>query len=111
VVEQIVFGLASKSTLGYLLLGLINTGHREVFAGDESEYHIDVWRQASLAKYEMKANNLMRWYVDESKGHDDRLVSLALCCWAADLAAAPAEDAVVRPQLVGYETGWFGQRW
>jgi hypothetical protein len=65
----------------------------------------------SLAKYEMRANQLLRWYVEESEGHDDRVVSLALCCWAADLAAAPAEDAVVRPRPVGYETGWYGRRW
>jgi hypothetical protein len=111
VVEQFVFGPKSKSDLGYLMLGMVNTSRCTVFAGDGSEDHQDFWRQAALAKYEMKANNLMRWYVEESEGHDDRLVSLALCCWAADLAAAPAEDAVVRPRPVGYETGWYGRRW
>jgi hypothetical protein len=111
VVEQFVFGPASKSKLGYLLLGMINTGRCTVFAGDGSEDHIDFWRQAALAQYEMRANNLMRWYVAESEGHDDRLMSLALCCWAADLAAAPAEDAVVRARPVYYETGWYGRRW
>jgi hypothetical protein len=111
VVEQFSFGPKSKSDLGYLMLGMVNTGRCTVFAGDGSEDYRDFWRQAALAKYEMKANNLMRWYVEESEGHDDRVVSLALCCWAADLAAAPAEDAVVRARPVGYETGWYGQRW
>jgi hypothetical protein len=111
VVEQFVFGAASKSKLGYLMLGMVNTGRCRMFAADGSEDYIDFWKQASLAKYEMRANQLMRWYVEESEGHDDRLMSLALCCWAADLAAAPAEDAVVRPRPVGYETGWYGRRW
>ncbi len=52
----------------------------------------------------------MRWYVAESLGHDDYLTSLALCCCAADMAAVPAEDAVVRPRSIDYETGWYGGR-
>ena len=90
---------------------MINTGRCNVSAGAGSDADREVWPQADRAKYEMRSHEQRRWYVAESESHDDRIVRLALCCWAADLAAAPAEDAVVPAQQLGYETGWYGRRW
>jgi hypothetical protein len=50
----------------------------------------------------MRANEQMSFYVPEAAGHDDFLVSLALCAHAASAAPAPAADAVVRARTIGY---------
>jgi len=42
------------------------------------------------------------WYAPAHEGRDDFLVSLALCCAAAQGAARPTADAVVRPRRVEY---------
>lgn len=102
VVEQFTFTAPSKSRLGFLLLGMINTGRCTVYARDESEDARAFWREVELARYEMRAHEQMRWDVPESEGHDDYLSSLALCCEAADLAAAPAEDLVIRARPLEY---------
>jgi hypothetical protein len=98
VVEQFAFSAPAKSRLGFLLLGMINTGRCRLYAGDGSEEYREFWHQVERARYEMRANEQLRWHVPEAEGHDDFLTSLALCCWAADLAAAPGESAVVRPR-------------
>jgi hypothetical protein len=41
--------------------------------------------------------------VPVTEGHDDYLVSLALCCHAADGSAPPAADAVVRARPISYD--------
>jgi hypothetical protein len=57
IAEQLAFGPASKSKLGYLLLGMVNTGRCKVFGGDGSEDYTDFWKHASLTKYEMKPHS------------------------------------------------------
>ena len=46
-----------------------------------------IWSQAELARAEYLANKTMRWYVAESDGHDDYLVSLALTVRAVEVGA------------------------
>jgi hypothetical protein len=82
---------------------MINTGRCTVYAPDGSEDARALWREVELARYEMRANQAITWFVPESDGHDDYLVSLALCCHAADLAAVPAADAVVRARPISYD--------
>ena len=103
VVEQFVFTAPSKSRLGFLLLGMINTGRCTVYAPDGSEDARALWREVELARYEMRANEVLRFFVDPSDGHDDYLMSLALCGHAADSTALPPADAVVRARPVTYD--------
>jgi len=103
VVEQFVFTAPSKSRLGFLLLGMINTGRCTVYAPDGSEDARALWREVELARYEMRANEVLRFFVDPSDGHDDYLMSLALCGHAADGTALPPADAVVRARPVTYD--------
>jgi len=101
VVEQFMFSAPSKSRLGFQLLEMINTGRCVVYenGGEEAA---ELWDEVGLARYEMRENSQMRWYVAPHEGHDDVLVSLALCCAAAQGAARPAADAVIRPRRVEY---------
>ena len=101
VVEPFVFSAPSKSRLGFQLLEMINTGRCSVY-GDGGDEAAELWGEVGLARYEMRENNQMRWYVAPHEGHDDFLVSLALCCQAAQGAARPAADAVVRPRRIAY---------
>lgn len=95
IIEQFSFTAPAKYRLGFLLLGIVNTGRCTVYAGDGSEDARSFWSEVELARYEMRANEQIRWYVPETVGHNDYLMSLALCCHAADLAAAsPAAVAV-----------------
>ena len=101
-VEQFVFTAPSKSRLGFTLLGMVNTGRCRVYTGDGSEEYQAFWAEAVAARYEMRANEQMTFYVPDSEGHDDFLMSLALCAHAATDVAAPAADVVVRPRPLDY---------
>lgn len=101
-VEQFVFTAPSKSRLAFTLLAMINTGRCRVYAGDGSDEYRAFWAEAEAARYEMRANEQMTFYVPESEGHDDFLTSLALCAHAASQAAAPPADAVIRPRIISY---------
>ena len=101
-VEEFVFTAPSKSRLAFTLLGMINTGRCRLYAGDGSEEYRAFWAEAEAARYEMRANEQMNFYVPASEGHDDFLMSLALCAHAANAAAAPPADAVVRPRKLEY---------
>ena len=71
----------------------------------------ELWSEVGLARDEMREHNAMRWSVPAHEGHDDFLVSLALCCEAAQGAARPAADAVIRPRRLTYrEQGWERHR-
>ena len=102
VVEQFIFTAPSKSRLAFTLLGMINTGRCRLYAADGSNEYRAFWAEVEAARYEMRANEQMSFYVPESAGHDDLLVSLALCAHAAAAAPMPAADAVVRARAIGY---------
>jgi len=101
VVEQFMFSAPSKSRLGFQLLEMINTGRCSVYK-DGGEEAAELWGEVGLARYEMRENNQLRWYVAPHEGHDDFLVSLALCCQAAQGAVRRAADAVIRPRRIAY---------
>ena len=42
-------------------------------------------QQMRAVRYDLRANQLMNFYVPESEGHDDYLISLTLCNRAAAL--------------------------
>ncbi len=101
-VEQFVFTAPSKSRLAYTLLGMVNTGRCRVYAGDGSAEYRAFWSKAEAARYELRANEQMAFYVPDSEGHDDFVMSLALCAHAATGLTQPPADAIVRPRPLEY---------
>jgi hypothetical protein len=103
VVESFVFSAASKSRLGFTLLGLAGTGRCRLYRPDGSTDAARWQQEIAAARYEVAANEQMRFYVPAAEGHDDYLMSLALCCHAATKAASPPESAIIRPRPIVYD--------
>ena len=87
VVLPFVYTAASKSKLGYDLLGAINGGRLRVFADPTEDTDAavaqqllrrELLEQAAAATYELRTGQVMRWSVPEASGHDDLLNALAL---------------------------------
>lgn len=127
VVEQFVFSARSKSDLGYALLAAVNGGrvkmYREsgtgcrVFADGtgeglpasgfgETNPVAEFWREMKLAQYTMRANQTLGFYVPEKDGHDDFLMSLALCVRAGQGCVMTPASALAAPPRV-YDDGWY----
>ena len=77
-VTPIRFSAQSKSRLGYDLLAAVNSGRLKVYARDGSDEWAEFWRQATSASVAYRMDKTMNFYVEESRGHDDYLNSLAL---------------------------------
>jgi hypothetical protein len=77
-VKPFTFSQRSKSELGFGLLAAINGGRLKMYAGDSSEEAKEFWWEMEKAKSSYRASQTMNFYVDESEGHDDFLMSLAL---------------------------------
>ena len=82
-VTPVVFTAPTKSHLAYSLLAAVNAGRLKVYREDGSEESREFWRQCAAARYEVRGNQLMNFYVSPAEGHDDFLISLALCVEAA----------------------------
>jgi hypothetical protein len=89
-----LYTAVSKSKLGYDLLAAINADRLKLFADspnpellDQSDRRRELVEQAGWATRELLANQMMRWSVPESRGHDDLLNALALVVQAGPLAA------------------------
>ncbi|HUZ78443.1 MAG TPA: hypothetical protein VMV93_12770 [Chloroflexota bacterium] len=105
-VDVVRFTRPLKSDLGYALLSAINGGRLRMYAADESEEASQFWSQARLARYATFGNLALNFFVDPRDGHDDFLVSLALCLRAAAaLEPAPAGQLLRAPRL--YRDGRF----
>jgi hypothetical protein len=78
------FTRQSKSKLTYQLLSMINAGRLKMYRDDGAPYEIrtEAWKQLKLARYRVPGENLLDMYVDPHEGHDDYLISVALCCEA-----------------------------
>jgi hypothetical protein len=98
VVESFVFTAPAKSRLGFALLAMAGTGRCRVYRADGEEGWARLKHEIAHARYELGANEQMRFYVPASEGHDDYLVSLALCCHAASSAAQPPSSLVIPPR-------------
>lgn len=99
VARPFVFTAASKSALGYGLLGAINGGRLKVYAEDGSPESAELWRQLRLARSTLHENQRLSFFVDPREGHDDLLMSVAL----AVEAAAGAEPRVAVGRRVADE--------
>jgi len=113
-VEQFVFTSRSKSELGYTLLAAVNGGRVKVYrqgTGDREQGVSDralaeFWCEMQKAQYKMRAGQMLNFYVREKDGHDDFLMSLALCVRAAQgCMVAPASALAAPPRM--YDDGRY----
>jgi hypothetical protein len=121
VVEQFVFSARSKSDLGYALLAAVNGGRVKMYR--DAGYGMrdmgcelsepgslnpepEFWRQMKLARYEMHANQTLSFSVPEKDGHDDFLMSLALCVRAGQGCVVAPVSALATPARV-YDDGRY----
>jgi hypothetical protein len=93
-VESLKLTADSKSKLGYALLAAANGGRLRLYAGGSAELR-ECWRQLEACRATYRANQTLRFYVDERDGHDDYVISLALALAAsADAGPRPARGRV-----------------
>jgi hypothetical protein len=98
-VAPFVFTAESKSRLGFAFLAAVNGGRLKMYAGDgEDGAAAELWREAALCRYAVRRNQQLAFWVPETEGHDDFVVSAALCAWAArEVVATPAAALISRP--------------
>jgi hypothetical protein len=104
-VERFVFTAASKSALAYGMLTMINTGRLSLYKEDTSEEWRECRAQLRAVRANPRAGEILAWSVPESEGHDDFVVSLALCARAAESGPPPAHGGLIRARPDG-EGGW-----
>jgi hypothetical protein len=99
-IEAFTFTRPAKSRLGYQLLALINSGRFKLYNAHAAPDNIssECWQQINRAKYTLPAPDTINFFVDQSEGHDDFLISLALCAQAMQGIIQPAAAETVRPK-------------
>ncbi len=95
-VDQVKFTAASKSEMGFDLLGAINGGRLKLYRGDDSPEYREFQRQAETARATFRANRTMNFFVDPNDGHDDYIISAALAVRASRDAAPRKASGRVR---------------
>lgn len=103
------FTRASKSQLTFHLLNLVNAGRVSLYRQEGASHasYSQCWHQLRHARYEVPSEGMMNMYVAESEGHDDYLMSLALCCEAIrEVNPPPPRSAIIHP-IRFYEDGTF----
>jgi len=105
-VDPVTFTLPLKSKLAYTMLGMINTGRLVLYAPDGSDEARQCWWEIEHTRYHLKAGETLAWSVPDSEGHDDFVVSLALCARAAEDAVPPPAGALKRAEPTPDDSGW-----
>jgi len=77
------FTQPSKSALGFSLLAAVNSGRLKLYRADGSADYPEIMFQLERARSVSRPNRTINFFVDPSAGHDDYLMSLALCVEAA----------------------------
>ena len=90
-VVPFVFTGASKSKLGWDFIGLIDTGRFKEYAGDHAEITrlYDAQLRATTFEVLNGPGNVLRWSVPARDGHDDLVMSAALCTVLDDIDHRP----------------------
>lgn len=99
-VEPITFTLPSKSRFGYNLLAFAGTARFKLYQPvDEQQqrHHGPLQHELETARYELKGIETLTFFVPTCEGHDDHLMSLGLCAWAAGTTPQPPESDVILP--------------
>lgn len=95
------FTRPSKSKLTYQFLSLINSGRLKMYQEDGAPGEIfkEAWKQLKLARYRIPGQDLMDMYCDPSDGHDDYLMSIALCGEAIKEWSTPTHEShIIKPK-------------
>ena len=101
-VKPFYFTRPGKSTLTYQLLSLANSGRLKIYHpnGAPAAISAECWQQLRNARYRIPGEGLLTMYVDPAEGHDDFLMSLALCCEAIRSWSIPIIEAhIIKPHL------------
>ena len=105
--EVVHFSAARKSELGYGLLAAVNAGRVKVYRGDaDDEPLAELWRELEECRYEVRANQQLGFFVPEAAGHDDFVVSAALCVAAAGGSGVASAGATVHAK-----PAYSNERW
>jgi hypothetical protein len=105
-VDPVVFTNKSKSELGFALLGAAETGRLAIYRSDSGTCIREFWRQLRHTRYQLRSSEEMAFSVSEREGHDDFVMSLALCIRAAEATSAPAFGGIVRTPPTSDDVGW-----
>jgi hypothetical protein len=100
-VEPFVFTLPSKSRLGYTLLAFAGTGRLKVYRPvdeEQARHRGRLLRELEAARYELRGMETLTFSVPAREGHDDYLMSLALCAYAAATTPPPPASQVIPPE-------------
>ncbi len=97
-VERFQFTQNSKSALGWDMLAAVNTGRLKMYADDGSPESRRFWDEARLARSVHLPGQKLNFFVPVTQGHDDYLMSAALCVRAAQAVAAPAASKLIVPR-------------
>ena len=92
---------AHQSRLGYNLLAFAGTGRLKLYQPIDEEqqrHHGRLQRELETARYELKGMEQLSFFVPTKEGHDDYLMSLALCARAAATTPPPPESRVIPPE-------------
>jgi len=77
------FTQKSKSEMGFDLLAAVNSGRLKIYRQDGSAEYSELMTELEKARSNYRPNQTLNYYVEPSEGHDDFLMSLALCVQAA----------------------------
>jgi len=104
-----IFTRPAKSRLAYQLLALINSGRLKLYTGQQAPARLynECWQQLQRARYRLPAPDTLDFYVEQSDGHDDFLMSLALLTTTLDSIMTEAISTVVRPARLYSNEGVF----
>ena len=72
------FTQRSKSDMGFDLLAMVNGARLKLYRQDGSSHYQELLYQLEKARADYRPNQTVNYYVDQSEGHDDFLMSLAL---------------------------------
>ena len=106
-VEQVVFSAPKKSQLGFAFLAAVNSGRFKVYNETPNSQTLqEFWYEIEHARYEMRAQQTINYYVPEEEGHDDFLTSAILTAHAAaECSLTPAAAHITQQPL--YQDGRF----
>jgi hypothetical protein len=104
------FTRQSKSKLVYQLQSFIDSGRLKMYRdeGAPDDISKEAWKQLKLARYKVPGEGLLDMYVAPEEGHDDYLISIALCCEAGNEPPKPTFYSVmIRPRPLYEWEGWY----
>ena len=97
-----MFTAPGKSRLGFNLLAMAGTVRVHLYrpVDEEARRHRGrMDREIERARYELRGTGQLAFYVPAREGHDDELMSLALCVWAAVASPPPPLSETISPAI------------